>query len=352
PAAAAGPAAAEVPAAAGGGAAAEAPAAAAAGAGEPTDGELAEHRAVDAARAADLQAHAGLALIYERVMPAVIQGQRVQQSVEQRVESIRTRVPQVVQEELSMGVQDLTSLVQEALPQASALRSEALPSVSLIVAGLFAPLQLQGLYASHAGRLGLCGALLGVDVIGLLVDGGKRCLTEDVFGPMNILHYWVAGDAALLAVTVATSLMAILRCNKTFAEMKVATDAPVNLPADPEAAFRVMMEGHLLNGARAMMEYDRLVQSVPFQMVYAVNVVDFFWQVAGWLLFFDTPGAECEAKFLLYWSRGRGMIFLIGFVPALVGLVMTLAKAATETRSFRAAVLQERGGAAAARGAP
>ncbi|CAK0811158.1 unnamed protein product, partial [Prorocentrum cordatum] len=295
PAAAAGPAAAEVPAAAGGGAAAEAPAAAAAGAGEPTDGELAEHRAVDAARAADLQAHAGLALIYERVMPAVIQGQRVQQSVEQRVESIRTRVPQVVQEELSMGVQDLTSLVQEALPQASALRSEALPSVSLIVAGLFAPLQLQGLYASHAGRLGLCGALLGVDVIGLLVDGGKRCLTEDVFGPMNILHYWVAGDAALLAVTVATSLMAILRCNKTFAEMKVATDAPVNLPADPEAAFRVMMEGHLLNGARAMMEYDRLVQSVPFQMVYAVNVVDFFWQVAGWLLFFDTPGAECEA---------------------------------------------------------
>jgi len=111
-------------------------------------------------------------------------------------------------------------------------------------------------------------------------------------------------------------------------------------PSEPTLAFRMQLERQLLVGAQAMIQHDQLSNSPLFKLLDVLPCWDFVWQFGGIALLFDTPYMFCKAEFLLDWARLRGIIFLIGLLPAVLGLAFTLAKAAVASKRAAMAMLK------------
>ena len=94
--------------------------------------------------------------------------------LEVRVQNVSTRVPQIISEEVEAATEETWNLLQIPLPDARLNISEHLPSLTMLLAGLMAPLQLKVMYADNLARLGISGAILSMDVIALLTAHGTR----------------------------------------------------------------------------------------------------------------------------------------------------------------------------------
>eukprot|EP00443_Scrippsiella_acuminata_P031454 CAMPEP_0115347818 /NCGR_PEP_ID=MMETSP0270-20121206/95081_1 /TAXON_ID=71861 /ORGANISM="Scrippsiella trochoidea, Strain CCMP3099" /LENGTH=195 /DNA_ID=CAMNT_0002769761 /DNA_START=18 /DNA_END=602 /DNA_ORIENTATION=- len=195
------------------------------------------------------------------------------------------------------------------MPNLNDVASSVLPQITLVFAGLLAPAQLAFLNAENLLRLAMSGALLGVDVVGLLLDRNMYCMTEswDFLSHTHALHEFILVDALALSFTMVVSVQAFMEIQQTYADIEASASTPTELPADPEEAFKVRMEASLLQGAYAMLSYDRLTTRPAFKLLPYISMFDFVWQMSGWVVFVDTPGLTCPAKFLLYWVRGRGI---------------------------------------------
>mmetsp|Transcript_10345 Transcript_10345/g.24372 ORF Transcript_10345/g.24372 Transcript_10345/m.24372 type:complete len:283 (-) Transcript_10345:64-912(-) len=86
--------------------------------------------------------------------------------------------------------------------------------------------------------------------------------------------------------------------------------------------------------------YDSLAGSSLNRLPPVLALFDFFWQAGGLFIIFDTPGASCSATFLLDWARGREIIFLVGFVPMIVGVGVAAVRLAVSSPAFSQAVLE------------
>eukprot|EP00933_Yihiella_yeosuensis_P055678 TRINITY_DN5453_c0_g1_i1.p1 TRINITY_DN5453_c0_g1~~TRINITY_DN5453_c0_g1_i1.p1 ORF type:complete len:887 (+),score=212.12 TRINITY_DN5453_c0_g1_i1:27-2663(+) len=304
----------------------------------------AERQVLERARVADAQANAGLAILYERVMPVVLQGDRVQRVVDSRAEAIRARVPQVIQEEIQGAFGEVTDALQNELPQVSFGSLDNLPPLSLILAGLVAPVQLKMLHADNMGRMALTGAMFGLDSLSLFFGWGKNCITDDfwLLGNIDLLHGWIFVDAASLGFTLAVSAKVYSSAKATLDEIQKMKEEELEIPpgSDPETVFRMTMQNDLMTGARAMLQFDRLTQSAVYRMLPVMSIFDFVWQAGGLILIFDTPSITCQAKTLLYWSRIRGMTFLVGLIPAVLGFGMTAVKVLVNSHGFGQSVLE------------
>jgi len=136
-------------------------------------------------------------------------------------------------------------------------------------------------------------------------------------------------DFASVLLTVLIRFMAKSAVNRTVDDMKRFQEEPIDIPLEPTAAFRVQLERQLLVGAQAMLQYDRLSNSWSFKMLDVLPAFDFVWQIGGLMLLFDTPSQFCKASTLMYWSRARGIIFLIGLLPTIIALVLVILKSST-----------------------
>lgn len=206
-----------------------------------------------------------------------------------------------------------------------------LPALSLMVAGLFAPTQLSMLQGENVARLGFSTLILVLDAIAIAAGYNMRCVTFifDLHG--SFLRPWMAVDLVSVAVTCLIRILAKSSVDKTVADMKRFQEEPIDIPSEPTAAFRVQLERQLLVGAQAMLQYDRLTNSWSFKMLDVLPAFDFVWQIAGIMLLFDTPSQFCKAATLMYWSRARGIIFLIGMIPTIIALVLVILKSSSHS---------------------
>merc|ERR1719502_1579507 len=146
----------------------------------------------------------------------------------------------------------------------------------------------------------------------------------------SFLRPWLTVDMISLAFNVAVRLMAMQSITKTQETMSHIETQPTQIEADDATAeFRQGLGKQLLVGAHAMVQYDRLVNSPSFRLLDILPLFDFLWQGFGIGLLFDTPGEFCEARSLITWARIRGILFLVGMVPALISLGLSLGKAFT-----------------------
>lgn len=205
-----------------------------------------------------------------------------------------------------------------------------------------APLQLKVMYADNLARLGISGAILSMDVIALLTAHGTRCISQQLplLGTLDALHVWIGVDAISLGFACAVSAMVLQKCGQTIAEVDASRELPEANPSDPEEAFRAALEKQLLAGSKAIIMYDSLSGSTVLRLLPVLSLFDFVWQANGLMLLFDTPGSSCGAHFLLDWSRGRGVIFLIGLVPMLATVGLAAVRVAVSSSSFGQSLLE------------
>lgn len=262
--------------------------------------------------------------------------------LEVRVQNVSTRVPQIISEEVEAATEETRNLLQIPLPDARLNISEHLPSLTMLLAGLMAPLQLKVMYADNLARLGISGAILSMDVIALLTAHGTRCISQQLplLGTLDALHVWIGVDAISLGFACAVSAMVLQKCGQTIAEVDASRELPEANPSDPEEAFRAALEKQLLAGSKAIIMYDSLSGSTVLRLLPVLSLFDFVWQANGLMLLFDTPGSSCGAHFLLDWSRGRGVIFLIGLVPMLATVGLAAVRVAVSSSSFGQSLLE------------
>lgn len=306
-----------------------------------------------AARAVDAEANQGLQLIYEKVMPVFVQANRLQEVVNQRVEGLKTRLPQVINEEVRSGVKDLFDILDEGIPglgetirqMSQPTESLAnLPPMSLVLAGYFAPVQLKAIMADAVVKLGFTAGMFLMDGIALALAIGHPCITKGFYSNggsgITVLHNWMAVDFSVLGFTLLVCASVTANASKTLQEISEMQTVTGTLPEDPREAFRVQMEQYLEKGAKAMLMADYLSKSTSYRMLPFFNIFDFFWQSAGWVITFNTPGVTCQATTLLIWSRCRGCLFLIGLLPAIIGVGMSVVRLALQSPQFAQAMLQ------------
>lgn len=304
---------------------------------------LRQFLAADAARRANAGAESFLQLLYNRIAPAFTRMEQMKRVLEVRVQNVSTRVPQIISEEVEAATEETRNLLQIPLPDARLNISEHLPSLTMLLAGLMAPLQLKVMYADNLVRLGISGAILSMDVIALLTAHGTRCISQQLplLGTLDALHVWIAVDAVSLGFACAVSAMVLQKCGQTIAEVDASRELPeANPSSDPEEAFRAALEKQLIAGSKAIIMYDSLSGSSVLRLLPVLSLFDFVWQANGLMLLFDTPGSSCGAHFLLDWSRGRGVIFLIGLVPMLATVGLAAVRVAVSSSSFGQSLLE------------
>lgn len=303
---------------------------------------LRQFLAADAAQRANASTESFLQLLYNRIAPAFTRMEQMKRVLEVRVQNVSTRVPQIISEEVEAATEETRNLLQIPLPDARLNISEHLPSLTMLLAGLMAPLQLKVMYADNLARLGISGAILSMDVIALLTAHGTRCISQQLplLGTLDALHVWIGVDAISLGFACAVSAMVLQKCGQTIAEVDASMELPEANPSDPEEAFRAALEKQLLAGSKAIIMYDSLSGSTVLRLLPVLSLFDFVWQANGLMLLFDTPGSSCGAHFLLDWSRGRGVIFLIGLVPMLTTVGLAAVRVAVSSSSFGQSLLE------------
>eukprot|EP00438_Fugacium_kawagutii_P030909 Skav202911 [mRNA] locus=scaffold1565:68595:74060:+ [translate_table: standard] len=273
--------------------------------------------AADSAQRANASTESFLQLLYNRVAPPFTRMEQMKRLLENRVQNVSTRVPQIINEEVEAATEETRNLLGIPLPDARFNISEQLPSLTMLLAGLMAPLQLKAMYADNILRLGVSGAILSMDLIALLTSHGTRCISQQLpfFGTLDALHWWIAVDALSLGFSCAVSAMVLQKCGATIAEVDASRELPETNPSsDPEdmdsslaEAFRAALEKQLLAGSKA------IIMLLP-----VLSLFDFAWQANGLMLMFDTPGSSCGAHFLLDWSRVRLAVSSSGFGQTLL----------------------------------
>lgn len=304
---------------------------------------LRQFLAADAAQRANAGTESFLQLLYNRIAPAFTRMEQMKRVLEVRVQNVSTRVPQIISEEVEAATEETRNLLQIPLPDARLNISEHLPSLTMLLAGLMAPLQLKMMYADNLVRLGISGAILSMDVIALITAHGTRCISQQLplLGTLDALHVWIGVDAISLGFACAVSAMVLQKCGQTIAEVDASRELPeANPSSDPEEAFRAALEKQLLAGSKAIIMYDSLSGSTVLRLLPVLSLFDFVWQANGLMLLFDTPGSSCGAHFLLDWSRGRGVIFLIGLVPMLATVGLAAVRVAVSSSSFGQSLLE------------
>lgn len=302
--------------------------------------EVDHEAAIEAARQADVEARAAVQNVYEQVLPMMLQGQRINQIAEARLQAIQERVPKIITDELNAGFGEITENLQSLPGLGGQTSLEDLPPISLMVAGFAAPAQLKMAFSENISRLGLSAALLAIDLLALILGYGKECISFFMGYKGNYLKPWMYVDLASLLFTVIVRSVAHGECSATLKEVDKMQNEIPDLPADPGQAFRITLERNLLGGARAMLQYDRLANSTSFKLLDILPIFDLIWQFGGIALLFDTPDSYCQARFLMYWARLRGVVFLIGLLPTLITLGLVIVKAAVASQGFCMAVLK------------
>lgn len=135
--------------------------------------------AADSTQRANASAESFLQLLYNRIAPAFTRMEQMKRVLEVRVQNVSTRVPQIISEEVEAATEETRNLLGIPLPDARFSVSEQLPSLTMLLAGLMAPLQLKAMYADNILRLGVSGAILSMDLLALLTSHGTRCGQED-----------------------------------------------------------------------------------------------------------------------------------------------------------------------------
>ena len=130
--------------------------------------------AADAAQRANAGTESFLQLLYNRIAPAFTRMEQMKRVLEVRVQNVSTRVPQIISEEVEAATEETRNLLQIPLPSARMNISEHLPSLTMLLAGLMAPLQLKVMYVDNLVRLGISGAILSMDLIALITAHGTR----------------------------------------------------------------------------------------------------------------------------------------------------------------------------------
>lgn len=291
------------------------------------------------ARAVDLQARAGVASLYSQAAPLLMQASHIQQVFQQRADTVRTRAQQVLQEELAAGMTDLTASVGDVA--GAQLATEDLPPVSLIVAGLTAPCQLRMLHSENTLRMFISASLLITESVTLCLDWKYACDTLYFGDPVGFLHPWLLADCAVLVFTVAVRGAAHIQCRDTLIDIDEAFEAEIGeTPEDASEAVRQGLERQLLSGAKALLRHDALTASPAFRTLEFLNITDFFFQVAGLAASFETPDAGCPARLLRTVCRVRGMAFLVGLLPALLTLGISLLRVSAANSAIGLSVLE------------
>ena len=130
--------------------------------------------ATDSALRANAETASFLQMVYTRIAPAFTRMEQMKRMLEARVANVSTRVPQVISEEVDAATEETRNLLQIPLPDARFNISDHLPSLTMLLAGLMAPLQLKLMYADNILRLGVSGAILSMDLLALLTAHGSR----------------------------------------------------------------------------------------------------------------------------------------------------------------------------------
>ena len=130
--------------------------------------------ATDSALRANAETASFLQMVYTRIAPAFTRMEQLKRMLEARVANVSTRVPQVISEEVDAATEETRNLLQIPLPDARFNISDHLPSLTMLLAGLMAPLQLKLMYADNILRLGISGAILSMDLVALLTAHGTR----------------------------------------------------------------------------------------------------------------------------------------------------------------------------------
>ncbi len=130
--------------------------------------------ATDSALRANTETASFLQMVYTRIAPAFTRMEQMKRLLEARVANVSTRVPQVISEEVDAATEETRNLLQIPLPDARFNISDHLPSLTMLLAGLMAPLQLKVMYADNILRLGISGAILSMDLLALVTAHGTR----------------------------------------------------------------------------------------------------------------------------------------------------------------------------------
>merc|ERR1719424_736239 len=108
----------------------------------------------------------------------VLQGQRVQNILDHRLTTIRERIPHIINEEVKAGFGDLTQQLEGQIPGISTFAFwDDMPALSLMIAGLAAPSQLNWLHGENNTRLVVSIVLLVLDGVALGTGLHMKCIT-------------------------------------------------------------------------------------------------------------------------------------------------------------------------------
>jgi len=288
----------------------------------PLSDEELRRRAYMAAGRAEEALRQRVETVINVVAPVVVRVKRVQGVVKDAVETTKSKAAALATDK-GTGVLDLVLRALEVdMSAAEALQylkgttgdcedddsaGESLP-LSLLLAGLVAPIQLQMVAAWNRLQLVLAMILLLVMVGVMSFDVGRPC-------GMGTLWTWTIGLSLILSIAVCARLVLLSRA---VAELKkIRRDGPQVTPGSGED-WILQMRQQLTESSEgffdALVGYDELASSWPCSILNMLNAVQILWGGLGvyWTIknvYIDET--QCQAGAVMLVAHSYSFIYVM-----------------------------------------
>eukprot|EP00928_Gymnodinium_smaydae_P094926 TRINITY_DN8062_c0_g2_i1.p1 TRINITY_DN8062_c0_g2~~TRINITY_DN8062_c0_g2_i1.p1 ORF type:complete len:647 (+),score=170.96 TRINITY_DN8062_c0_g2_i1:99-2039(+) len=290
------------------------------------DPEKVHQEIEESVKGAEVMLNQGVLSAFAQAAPFVMQGKVLADTMEARIMTVQKKASEALAaevREISSDVLGAMSIGDEAVRELRTLADTELPTVSVLIASVFAPAQLRLSASWKRGSLLYRGILTITSLAVILKDFYDKCAVHPPYvtilgHDMGMLHFWFAVDAWIGGIVCLVYAYWLRTIDNVLMEL----DQPPRYEAadSPIQALRKLVEYYLSNGNKALLYYDRIAHSRTRWVVDGLLFTHFFMMSWGMLISFNTSWESNCNKFRVAVLRMRIILFLVLFLPDLMSL--------------------------------
>eukprot|EP00746_Dinoflagellata_sp_MGD_P149617 gnl/MRDRNA2_/MRDRNA2_81624_c0_seq2.p1 gnl/MRDRNA2_/MRDRNA2_81624_c0~~gnl/MRDRNA2_/MRDRNA2_81624_c0_seq2.p1 ORF type:complete len:768 (+),score=131.93 gnl/MRDRNA2_/MRDRNA2_81624_c0_seq2:93-2396(+) len=297
--------------------------------------------------------NAGAGAIFAATIPYVHLGVKTGNILETRKNNLVKSTTSYVEDELGNVLEESAGLPKDILKkirQKAAQGGEEIDleeeidwfPLILLLAGLCAPLQLQGLQCGQClavvFRLSYCVTAFAV----CCVQWNLPCTHDLVNSNPVFIRDWILIDIAFQVVLVICAVPVIQLTNKANKEVLSYAIQPTNIDnTDPVQYFKEILLYDSKYGGLAVLRHDQVTSSKAVKWARWILYANLVWLFTGFdEVLVDTPYDVCAARWILLLARGRTVTFMMTAGIELCGVLINVLQQLMETESFFHSVIK------------
>jgi len=276
-----------------------------------------QREAQENVRSADFLAERGIIGAFAYATPLLMQGQRIQQVMTKRVDSVMDKARQVALEEVHNLGQDVRQALDiEGFDKIlkDTFSDDKVPTLAILMSSLFANMQIKAAHIANLIGIVQNAVFSILSLIAVPVEVAKPCHQGTAME--RYVLAWFCVDGLINLFCIAVSITAFYMTKQIIATLD-KPPPPVQDAGDPSKRLRYLVDYYSSLGVDALIELDRFRESTVYKLNRFVGIVSVFMLIIGTDLCFNTNWDDCTGTSLiaLIVLRLRIVLYLMLFIP-------------------------------------